>query len=597
MLKFRLSPSENRKSNLRIPSTAVPFTTPQFTHEVISAPATTYFSTPPHVHSPMLLNRSFYGFNADTEELTLGSNCKSNGVLRPYGDLLFAYSLTECDGKREMPPGYLIYKFVLHYAPLTLFQGRAHAINIEIECRFQRYFHVYQRVVRPTWETPTLRKRLKGRTVDFQIQLMDDEWFLPAKTQVYILGQTLHFQVSALHLPKGAKLFINQCYATTSNDPETSFKFNVIDNFGCMLESKRTSGGSGFVFPRTDNTIRFSIGAFQFTSDPDTPVYLHCKLHLTSEDPGPTHKFCTYIENRWSALIGEDSICECCDSKCVTSKPRRAMVEGFASSEPLRLSEQPSTPKGSFPNVSLSPDDGEKDYVWLESKLDGNIDPEHLLETFDVKKDRDEEQIYTLPMVKEKQQLDEDTAVLLDGEGSDRVQLVFRKGKIIKDTQGSEVRDSEVIMGEGSGLGAKDVGELRPEFPWQRQRVGLSGRSQLERRKWVSEKEEVFSEKPWIPLQEEALLLGPEMGVNPVSQEEVVSQSERELGFRVGDEKLLELPTDEGMEGRAERNEEKAFPLFSQAVEEELLGDYDGLVESGVDDGKDVPRVWHFRWR
>lgn len=37
-----------------------------------------------------------------------------------------------------------------------------------------RYHHVYQLVVRPTWETHTVLKKLKGR-VNFRIQLMDGE--------------------------------------------------------------------------------------------------------------------------------------------------------------------------------------------------------------------------------------------------------------------------------------------------------------------------------------------------------------------------------------------------------------------------------------
>lgn len=38
---------------------------------------------------------------------------------------------------------------------------------------------------------------------------------------------------------------------------------------------------------------------------------------------------CTCIcHDRWKTLAGDDSICECCDSQCVTSKPRRAMMEG-----------------------------------------------------------------------------------------------------------------------------------------------------------------------------------------------------------------------------------------------------------------------------
>lgn len=45
---------------------------------------------------------AFYGLGAEAEELTLGNTCKSNGVLRPYGDLLFTYPLTACDAVRQV---------------------------------------------------------------------------------------------------------------------------------------------------------------------------------------------------------------------------------------------------------------------------------------------------------------------------------------------------------------------------------------------------------------------------------------------------------------------------------------------------------------
>lgn len=45
---------------------------------------------------------NFYDLGASAAELTLGSNCKSNGILRPYGDLLFTYPLTACDFQREV---------------------------------------------------------------------------------------------------------------------------------------------------------------------------------------------------------------------------------------------------------------------------------------------------------------------------------------------------------------------------------------------------------------------------------------------------------------------------------------------------------------
>lgn len=43
----------------------------------------------------------FYGLGADADELRLGGTCRSTGVLRPYGDLLFTYPLTACDAVRH----------------------------------------------------------------------------------------------------------------------------------------------------------------------------------------------------------------------------------------------------------------------------------------------------------------------------------------------------------------------------------------------------------------------------------------------------------------------------------------------------------------
>ncbi|CAB1330804.1 unnamed protein product, partial [Coregonus sp. 'balchen'] len=573
-----LSSTANRKSSPTILSHSISFRTSQLTHEPKPALARTHSSPPPQIQRLMLLDRpipksqrdfgalpdvsvtcssgdfvvrvkrDFYGFDADADELILGSTCKSNGVLMPYGDLLFSYPLMECDGKREMPPGYLIYKFVLHYTPLTRFPRRAHRINVEVECRFQRYHHVYQLAVRPTWETPTVLKRLKGRTDDFRIQLMDDAWAMPAKYQVYMLGQTINFQVSALHLPHGGKLFINHCYATTSKLSKTALKFTVIDNFGCMLESQKNPGGSQFVSPRTDDTLRFFLSAFQFTSDPDTPVFLHCKLHVTSEETGPMHKSCTYHENRYA---------------------------GFANSGPLLLLDQPSAPKGGFPPVSPSLVD--EDVVWFETRMDEFDNPDDLLETFDMEKYRDkEEQSYTHS--KEKQHIEEDEAVPLEGEESEVVQTVFRKGKIFERTQGSGVRDSELKRGEGA--------ELRERSPWEREGSVLTEEGSIERQ--------------WMHPQEESSSLGSGMGEKSVSQEEGVSQSMKEWGFRVGEEQPLEIPEDEGKEGREESggtDEDDKFPLFSEAGEEVILCDYDGLVESGIDCGKNLPSVWHFKWQ
>ncbi|XP_015245397.1 PREDICTED: zona pellucida sperm-binding protein 3-like [Cyprinodon variegatus] len=300
------------------------------------------------------VNPAFYGLGADDQELTLGRNCRSNGVLRPQGDLLFTYALTACDGVQELPPGYLVYKYVLHYEPSPKrFPSRAHQMDVNIECHYPRDHSVYLLAIQPTWQTVILLKKLKGRSMEFQINIMDDSWKTAEQSQVYLLGQIVNIQVSAPHLPPGLKLYINSCYAAPSSGSRFSLKYTFIDNFGCMLDSRFEPGSSRFI-SRTDTTLRFSLRTFQFTADPDTKVSIHCKLSVTSEGPGPAHKSCTYQDHRWRALTGQDSICECCESTCRRSEPQTALLEGFAISRPLVVSDQPHTSESGSQKKSQS---------------------------------------------------------------------------------------------------------------------------------------------------------------------------------------------------------------------------------------------------
>lgn len=208
--------------------------------------------------------------------------------------------------------------------------------------------------------------------------------------------------------------------------------------------------------------------------------------------------------------------------------------------------------------------------------MDEFDNPDDLLETIDVEKYRDkEEQSYTRST--EKQHIEEDESVPLEGEQSEVVQTEFpwerAEGGIFEGTQGSG---------------------LRLEFPWERAEL-------RERSQWESEgsvlTEEGSIERQWMHPQEESSL-GSGMGGKSVSQEEVVSQSMKEWGFGVGEEQPLVIPEDEGKEEESGETDEddKKFPLFSETGEE-VIGDYDGLVESGIDGGNDLPRVWHFKWR
>lgn len=54
---------------------------------------------------------TFYGLGAEAEELKIGNTCKSNGVLTPYGDLLFTYPLKACDSILQVNLPYVVFTF------------------------------------------------------------------------------------------------------------------------------------------------------------------------------------------------------------------------------------------------------------------------------------------------------------------------------------------------------------------------------------------------------------------------------------------------------------------------------------------------------
>lgn len=62
-----------------------------------------------------------------------------------------------------------------------------------------------------------------------------------------------------------------------------------------MLESQKNPGGSQFVSPRTDDTLRFFLSAFQFTSDPDTPVSMGDLYPITESQSLDSSVACMHI--------------------------------------------------------------------------------------------------------------------------------------------------------------------------------------------------------------------------------------------------------------------------------------------------------------
>lgn len=244
-----------------------------------------------------------------------------------------------------------------------------HKVNVAVECRYKRNNHVQSLMMSPTLRTP-LRKVIRSRSADFRIQLMDDSWSSPVRSAVYLLGQNVNVQISTRHHYPGLKLFINRCYVANTLSQATNY--SIIDNYGCLRESRINPGASRFRFSRADNVVQFSFGAFQFTEAPDAQVSLHCELSVSSGGPSPMQKSCFYRhpDKRWISVFGQDSVCDCCHSVCNQTKTKSIIYEGFISSDQALLSDSSllSTMASSTLNSTLMAHRND-DAIWFEAKL------------------------------------------------------------------------------------------------------------------------------------------------------------------------------------------------------------------------------------
>ncbi|KAK1176385.1 hypothetical protein AOXY_G1258, partial [Acipenser oxyrinchus oxyrinchus] len=266
-----------------------------------------------------------YGFKCKAGQLTLGTSCRSNGVSGGY--LLFTYGLKECGSQASVEAGQLVYKNVLKYVPSVQNSTirRSMPFTVPLQCRYYRYHHVYRHGIRPLWRNPTRFKSLKT-PYGFALRIINGDWVPDRMMNTFYIGQPIHFQATTNLTIPGTKLFIHSCYATASPASNSTPRYTVIENYGCMVDSKYETCSSHFVPPRTNNTINLIVDAFQFNAVPSgrfpfvNKYYMHCTMVVTSNSMvTQSTKSCHYDKsvNRWVELEGNDSVCSCCDSVCI----------------------------------------------------------------------------------------------------------------------------------------------------------------------------------------------------------------------------------------------------------------------------------------
>ncbi|KAM7009831.1 zona pellucida sperm-binding protein 3 [Tautogolabrus adspersus] len=253
------------------------------------------------------------------------------------------------------------------------------------ECIFPRFFRSYQVGFHPKLQGGTVFKALQPKgsytltpqdeirrssTLFVHVNSFSNDFFPTASgneitgDKTYTLGQPMYFEAKR---PTGTtrsgdqRMFVNKCFMTASSNPNSSPKYTVIDNHGCMIDSKLTEQ-SKFLTGDSKMAQKFSVGALIFkdsvsSSSSTQQLYMHCELYVGTVAPTKSSKACNYVAStkKWKELYGDDSVCTCCDSSCssASSKASRNIISSHSW------------------KVDLSRTDGDLDFV-PQMKMDGD---------------------------------------------------------------------------------------------------------------------------------------------------------------------------------------------------------------------------------
>uniref|UniRef100_A0A672M7H0 Zona pellucida sperm-binding protein 3-like n=1 Tax=Sinocyclocheilus grahami TaxID=75366 RepID=A0A672M7H0_SINGR len=152
------------------------------------------------------------------------------------------------------------------------------------------------------------------------LRTVDSLWRRLSPTEEYTIGHPMYFQADGPPLAEDERLFVDSCYVTISSSHLSMPQFTVIENHGCMTDSK-SSTWSKFIQSGQRNVVRFSLDAFLFHGMLGEHLYMHCEIAVGSFKPTSSAKSCTYNQStkRWEELFGSNDACLCCDSTCLSS--------------------------------------------------------------------------------------------------------------------------------------------------------------------------------------------------------------------------------------------------------------------------------------
>ncbi|XP_034052447.1 uncharacterized protein LOC117532940 isoform X2 [Gymnodraco acuticeps] len=229
--------------------------------------------------------------------------------------LYFHHRLTDCGGEPQVVGGQLVYSYVLCYTPPQ--QGyviRVVPLNFPIYCNYNRFHYAYQVGFRPQIQHTTLMKSIRSK-LSYSLTVCNAQGEPVPSGHWFFLGEPVYFVAQAAALFAGERLYVDSCYATSSSDPHSEHRADIITNYGCMPDSRRVGSSSRFLLGG-GSVLKFSVDAFLFR-ELSQVLYLHCSISV-GLTTSYSSKSCSYDQaaGRWEELTAAASVCSCCDSMC-----------------------------------------------------------------------------------------------------------------------------------------------------------------------------------------------------------------------------------------------------------------------------------------
>ncbi|KAJ8289727.1 hypothetical protein GJAV_G00004580 [Gymnothorax javanicus] len=267
----------------------------------------------------VVVRKRTLGSRASASQLTLGT-CGVSDETEHF--FIFSNNVSCCGSEKSIINNQLVYSNTLYYTPEapTGLIRTAVPFALSISCHYNRFYYSYKIGYLPDIKTHQIFRSM-SQSSDFTLTPCDDRWERLPETQGYIIGSIMYFEARSPPLSGDQRLFISFCYATPSQNVSDTLRFSVIENYGCMADSKVPLSQSRFIRYKR-NVLRFTVEAFLFEGMTAERVHMHCEMFVANHTATPTAKSCTYnsATDRWEELYNDTQVCSCCDSTCVSTE-------------------------------------------------------------------------------------------------------------------------------------------------------------------------------------------------------------------------------------------------------------------------------------